>query len=85
VGTKIKHVHKEAWFLKKVAMRIQDLELKKWKIHKQPSLKFNVLYRWYEYEICYTISFQFQVKPHANEEEALCMYYFEEKYQVGSK
>jgi hypothetical protein len=43
--------------LKKVAMRIQHLELKKWKIHKQPSL-----HRWYECGIRYTISFQFQVK-----------------------
>jgi hypothetical protein len=50
-------------------MRTQDLELKKWKIHEQPSVHCNVLHC-YEYGIRYIISFQFQVKS-ASEEDAL--------------
>jgi hypothetical protein len=57
-------------FEETVAMRIQDPELKKWKIHEQPSVHCNVLHCWYEYEIRYIISFQFQVKS-ASEEDAL--------------
>jgi hypothetical protein len=57
-------------FEETVAMGTQDLELKKWKIHEQPSVHCNVLHCWYEYEIRYIISFQFQVKS-ASEEDAL--------------
>jgi hypothetical protein len=57
-------------FEETVAMRTQDLELKKWKIHEQPSVHCNVLHCWYEYEIRYIISFQFKVKP-ASEEDTL--------------
>jgi hypothetical protein len=53
-------------FEETVAMRTQDLELNKWKIHKQPSVHSNVLHCWYEYEIHYIIYFQFQVKLERN-------------------
>ena len=61
------------WFFKKLwqwEYTRYIIELKKWKIHEQPSVHCNVLHCWYEYEIRYIISFQFQVKS-ASEEDAL--------------
>jgi hypothetical protein len=66
------------FFDETVAMRTQDLKLKKWKIHEQPSVHCNVLHGWYEYEMRYIISFQFKVKP-ASEEDTLlklCVFAF---------